>query len=77
MNQVWIVGMQVAGGWMPEGVFADEQAAVRAVVNDDEFVVCVNVGERIAAEAMDAIAMYWPRLEKREDSALSRMRSAS
>jgi hypothetical protein len=71
---MWIVGKEIAGGWMPDALFETEHEAAEAAT-DGEFIACVAVGERFPAEAVDAIKLYWPRQETWEQSALFRMRA--
>lgn len=75
----WFVGLPlivdgVEKGWMPEGVYLTEDEAINNT-NENEFIVCFDVGCRLPINAEDSEVFYYPKLEKWEDSKLYRMRN--
>lgn len=80
-NTLWIVGLLIMQGdtelgWMAEGLFNTEPEAA-AAAQDNEFIICVKVGERFPEQAADAIKLYFPKKERWEDSKLYKMRTGA
>lgn len=81
MDTLWIIGVSITLGnaelgWMAEGVFNTEAEAADAA-HDDEFIICVKVGERLPEHATDAIKLYWPKKERWEESNLYKLRNGA
>ncbi|MGE4544196.1 MAG: hypothetical protein AB7D06_08805 [Pedobacter sp.] len=77
--KIWFVGKPIVVdgeelGWMPEGAFETEEEAAK-VATDAEFIVLAEVGGRFPEKATDAEKLYYPKLERWEDSALYKMRN--
>lgn len=69
MKTMFIIGVNTPGGnWMAEGLFTLEAEAITNCTNEEMFIIEVPVGKRFPAQAIDAINMWWPKNEKKEDS---------
>ena len=77
MKHVWVIlnPEPVMGESGFEGVFLTEEEAA-AAATESECIALVEVGCRPPSKAADVIKLYWPKLERWEDSALYRLRNA-
>ena len=76
METMWLIGISTSEDtWMCEGVFKSERAA-RSFCKKDEFIVEVNIGERLPQRAEDALKLYYPHLEEWKTSKLYKIKKA-
>jgi hypothetical protein len=74
-DRVWLIGrITLYDSWMCEGVFLNEKDAMK-YCKHGEFIILVDINERLPEQATQAIKMYWPNEETWEQSTLYRIRN--